>query len=148
MKRFEGDEYENNLELKLQHVSDKKYLKLYKIDTNLVNYNTGNLENSFYFSGYASRKNLFFDLETSIFTSLADSYSDKYEYFLPNISLTKGLYSEKFGYGDLQSLSLKVHNYDTNKTEKIFTNSLSWNLDRPFNEKKFNGTLLTQLKKF
>ena len=40
LKRFEGDEYENNLELKLQHVSDKKYLKLYKIDTNLVNYNT------------------------------------------------------------------------------------------------------------
>ena len=147
VKRFEGDEYENNLELKLQHVSDKKYLKLYKIDTNLVDYNTGNLENSLNFSSYSSRKNLFFDFETSIFTSLADSYSDKYEYFLPNISLTKGLFSEKFGYGDFDS-SLKVHNYDTNKTEKIFTNSLSWNLDRPFNEKKLNGTLLTQLKNF
>ena len=146
-KRFERDEIENNLELKLQHVSNRKYLKLYKIDTNLVNYNTGTLENSINFSSYASEKNLFFDLETSIFTSLADTYSDKYEYFLPNISVTKSLFSENYGYGDFNS-NLKIHNYDSNKTEKIFTNSLSWSLDRPFNEKIYNGTLLAQLKNF
>ena len=43
---------ENNLEINLQHVSDKKYLKLYKIDSNLVDYETETLENFIDFSLY------------------------------------------------------------------------------------------------
>lgn len=146
-KSFYNDENESNIKFKLQHVSDKKYLKLYKIDSNLVDYNTGTLENSFNFSNYNSEKDLYFDLETSIFTSLADNYSDKYEYLLPELSLTKSLFTEKNGYGDFNS-TLKIHNYETNKTEKIFTNSLKWNLDQPFNEKLFNSKILAEFKNF
>ncbi len=146
-KRIDGSNAENNMELKLQHVSNRKYLKLYKIDSNLVDYNTSTLENSFNFSSYISDKNLFIDFETSSFTSLSDNYNDKYEFLFPDVSLTKGLFSENFGYGDFSS-NLKIHNYDTNKTEKIFTNELSWNLDRPFNEKIYNGSLLAQFKNF
>ncbi len=146
-KTFKGEKSESNLELKFQEVSNKKYLKLYKIDTNLVNYNTGTLENSFNFSSYFDEKDLFFDFEASAFTSLADDYNDKYEYLLPSISLNRGLYTEDFGYGELLS-NLKVRNYDTNKTEKTLVNTLNWNLDRPFKEKKYIGTLLAQLKNF
>tara|TARA_B100000963_G_scaffold360919_1_gene393872 strand:- start:2132 stop:4531 length:2400 start_codon:yes stop_codon:yes gene_type:complete len=146
-KTFEGINAENNLELKLQHVSNRKYLKLYKIDTNLVDYSTDTLENSFNISSYYNEKDLFLNFETSSFTSLSDNYNDKYEYLLPNISLTRGLFSKKFGYGELYS-NLKVHNYDTNKTEKIFTNSLSWQLDRPFKEQSYSGALLAQIKNF
>ena len=146
-KSFKNKNTESNLELNLQHISDKKYLKLYKIDTNLVDYNTGTLENSINYSSYINEKDLFVDIEASSFTSLADTYSDKYEYLLPNISVTRGLFTENFGYGDFNS-NLKIHNYDTNKTEKIFVNELDWNLDRPFNEKIFSGQLLAQLKNF
>ena len=38
------------LDLTLQHVSNDKYLKLYRIDSNLVNYNTDTIENSFDFT--------------------------------------------------------------------------------------------------
>ena len=42
--------FDNSLELNLQEVSNDKYLKLYKIDSNLVNYDTETLENSFKFT--------------------------------------------------------------------------------------------------
>ena len=38
--------FENSLELNLQEVSNDKYLKLYKIESNLVDYNIQNFENS------------------------------------------------------------------------------------------------------
>ena len=144
-KSFKDENIESNLELNLQHVSNKKYLKLYKIDTDLVDPYTVTLENSLNYSSYIDEKDLFIDIEASSFTSLADTYSDKYEYFLPNISLTRGLFTENFGYGDLNS-NLKIHNYNTNKTEKIFVNSLDWNLDRPFNEKNLMANYYLNLK--
>ena len=46
-KKFKtNNSNENNLEINLQQVSDKKYLKLYKIDSNLVDYETSTLENT------------------------------------------------------------------------------------------------------
>ena len=147
VKNFYNDENESNIELKLQHVSDKKYLKLYRIDSNLVNYNTNTLENSFNFSNYNNKNDIFINFETSVFTSLADTYSDKYEYLLPELSLTKSLFTENKGYGDLSS-NFKIHNYETNKTEKIFTNSIQWNIDQPFDEKLLNGKIMAELKNF
>ena len=43
------DENENTFEINLQNVSDDKYLKLYKVDSNLVDSNIENLENSINF---------------------------------------------------------------------------------------------------
>ena len=53
--------FDNSLELNLQEVSNDKYLKLYKIDSNLVNYDTETLENSFKFTH--EKENLFFGLK-------------------------------------------------------------------------------------
>ena len=53
-----SDLEENDLEINLQQASDKKYLKLYKIDTNLVNYETNTLENTIDFNHYNDDKNL------------------------------------------------------------------------------------------
>ena len=144
-KNIIGKKTDNNLEINLQHVSNKKYLKLYKIDSNLVNYETGTLENTVDFSSYNDEKNLFFDFKTSVFTSLADTYSDKYEYILPEVNLTKNLYVNNFGYGDINS-NVKIHNYETNKTEKFFSNNLNWTFERPFSEKLHNGKILTSIK--
>ena len=146
-KDFNNDEIENNLEINLQHVSHKKYLKLYKIDSDLVNDDTNILENSLNLSSHNNDSDLFVDLKASSFTSLADNYNDKYEYFLPDISLTKNLVSKNFGYGDINT-NMKIHNFDTNKTKKILTNNFNWNLEQPFAEKKYNATLLSSIKNF
>ena len=146
-KNFTNDQIQNNLEINLQHISQKKYLKLYKIDSNLVNDETNILENTLNFSSQDNDKDLYVDVMASSFTSLADSYNDKYEYFLPDLHLTKNLTTENFGYGDFKS-NFKIHNYDTNKTKKILVNDFEWNIEQPFREKKFNGTLLSSFKNF
>ena len=51
IKNFIGkDNSENSLDIKVQKVSNDKYLKLYKIKSNLVDYNEDTLENSLNFS--------------------------------------------------------------------------------------------------
>ncbi len=143
-KRFmTNKQTENNLEINLQHVSDKKYLKLYKIDSNLVDYETETLENFIDFSHYDDDNNLSLAFRTSNYRTLKDSYNDKYEYIFPDITLNKNLFSEKFGNADLQT-NFKVHNYDTNKTEKLLVNNFDWELDRSNNF--FDSKFLTSLK--
>ena len=51
---------ENLLNLTVQNVSDDKYLKLYKINSNLVDYNQNTLENSIDF--IHENENIFLDL--------------------------------------------------------------------------------------
>ena len=52
VKKFDNNnsDSENSFDLSVQHVSNDKYLKLYKIKSNLVDYNTNNLENSLNFT--------------------------------------------------------------------------------------------------
>ncbi len=146
LKNFDKTENINqNLEVNLEHVSDKKYLKLYKIDSNLVNYETEVLENFIDYSVIDDEKNHFYSLNASAYRTLADSYNDKYEYILPEIDYDKQLFSNKFGYGNFKS-NLKVHNYDTNKYKKTLINNFNWEIDRPFSEKIFKGKILSDLK--
>mgnify|MGYP003314297636 CR=1 FL=1 len=50
-KSFKGkNNSDNTLNITLQDVSDDKYLKLYKINTNLVDYNADTLENTIDFT--------------------------------------------------------------------------------------------------
>ena len=115
---FQGkNNSENNFELTVQKVSDDKHLKLYRIDTNLANYETDTLENTLDFSH--TNKDLFLGLRASAYETLKENYNDKYEFILPDIVFAKNLFSSsKFGIADFQS-NLKVHNFDTNKTKKF-----------------------------
>ena len=99
-------------------------MKLYRIDSNLVNYNTDTIENSFDFTHES--ENLFFGFETSLYETLKEDYDDKYEYILPEITFDKNLFNnEKIGILDLSS-NYKVHNYDTNKLTNFLVNNLHW----------------------
>ena len=146
LKNFDSsDNINNNLEVNLQHVSNKKYLKLYKIDSKLVDYETEVLENYLDFSRINEEKNTFLSINASTYRTLADTYNDKYEYILPEVNYEKQLFNSKYGYGDFDS-NLKVHNFDTNKYKKFLTNNFDWTIDRPFSEKFYTGKLLTKLK--
>jgi LPS-assembly protein len=146
VKNFNKSESINqNIEVNLQHVSNKKYLKLYKIDSNLADYETEVLENFINYSIANDDKNHFISLGASSYRTLANSYNDKYEYILPEMNYEKQLFNDKFGYGNFKS-DLKVQNYDTNKYKKTFINNLDLELDRPFSEKVYKGKLLSKLK--
>ena len=128
-KNFIGkNNSDNTLTVNLEEVSNKKYLKLYGIESLLANKNKDILENSLNFSH--QKDDLFFGLNTSVYRSIKDDYDDKYEYILPNVTLDKNLFSNnKIGVMDIQS-NLQVRNYDTNKTEKFLVNDLSWDIKK------------------
>ncbi len=114
----------NSLNVSIQHVSDDKYLKLYKIKSNLVDYNTDVLESTFDFTH--EKDDFFFGLNASLFETLKTDYNDKYEYIFPDILIDKNLFSdEKYGNLDFQT-NLKAHNYDTNKLENFLVNDFEW----------------------
>ena len=65
----------SSLKFKVQEVSNDKYLKLYKLDTDLVDYNTQTLENSIDFT--YENDDLFFGFNSSIYETLKENYTDK-----------------------------------------------------------------------
>ena len=125
VKSFKGkNNSESNLTLSVQDVSNDKYLKLYKIKSNLIDYSETFLKNSLNFTH--ENENIFFNLNASVYETLKESYNDKYEYILPELTLNKNLFSnDNFGSLDLQS-NLKIHNYDTNKTTNFLVNDFNW----------------------
>ena len=135
---------DNNLELTLQEISNDKYLKLYKIDTSLVDYQKDIIENSLNFTH--ENEDFFLGMTASSFETLKESYNDKYEYILPNLHFDKNLFSSlKYGNADLSS-NLKIHNYDTNKFSKFFINDIKWKSFKSNYLNYFNGQFLSQVK--
>ena len=136
--------FNNELEVNTQEVSNDKYLKLYKIDSNLVNYNTETLENSINF--YHERENLFFGLNASVFETLKSNYEDKYEYILPELTLDKNIFSKE-GIGNLELLTnYKVHNYDTNKFTNFLINNFNFESNDKVFKNLFNNKILANVK--
>ena len=116
---------ESTLSITSQNTSNDKYFKLYNIDTELVNSGVDTLENTLNFT-HTTDEN-FFGLNVSVYETLKSGYNDKYEYIYPEMIFNKNLLSSpSFGLIDLDS-SLKIHNYDTNKTSKFFVNNFNWN---------------------
>ena len=140
---YSEKESENNLEINLQYVTDKKYLKLYKVDSNLVDYETDTLENFLDFSHYNDENNFSLSMRVGNYRTLKDSYNDKYENIFPDLSLSKSLFSERFGSGEIQT-NFNVHNFDTNKTKKLLINNVDWEIEKSNNY--FDGKFLTSLK--
>ena len=140
-KNFSDQEdFESTLNINTQNVSNRKYLKLYKIKSNLVDYNKNTLENSIDYT--YSKDDLFFGFNMSVYETLNDSYNDKYEYILPNLTFDKNIFSkENFGDLDFQS-NLKANNYDTNKNTNFFINQFDFeSIDLYFNSKIKNNIL-------
>ena len=144
-KNFKGKKNStNNLSINIQDVSNDKYLKLYKIKSNLVDYNNDTLESSVNFTH--QKDGLFFGFEASIYETLKENYSDKYEYILPELTFDKYLFNdERFGSLDLQS-NFKVRNYDTNKLENFFINDFNWESKDFLPNNSLNTKLLGNIK--
>ncbi len=145
IKNFKGkDDSDNSINVTLQEVSNDKYLKLYKIKSNLVDYQKDTLENSFTFN--REDEDSFLGFQASAYETLKDGYNDKYEYILPDIIFDKNLFtSNKYGNLDLTS-NLNVHNYDTNKFKRFLVNDLDWNFRTNNFLSGVKGNLIGKLK--
>ena len=117
---------------------------MYKVKTDLVEYETDTLENSINFT--REDDDIFLGFKASAYETLKDDYNDKYEYILPEIVFDKNLFtSNKFGNADFQT-NFKVHSYDTNKSTKFFVNNIDWK-QRSFNHRSgITGNFLGKLK--
>jgi LPS-assembly protein len=138
------DNYETFLKMKFQDTSDDKYLKVYKIKTDLAEYEVNKLENAIEFSH--SNEDLLFDINAFMYENLEEGYNDKYEYILPNISLAKNLFkNDTYGFLDFKT-NFKVHNYDTNKYEKYLTNDFQWDSNILSFGSQYSNKFLAHLK--
>ena len=145
VKNFESNNaHKNTLELNLQEVSNDKYLKLYKIDSNLVDYNNETLENSIDFT--QERGNSFIGLNASVYETLKSDYNDKYEYILPELVFNTNLFSEEnFGNLEFQS-NYRVHNYDTNKLTNFLINDFNYESKDKIFSNFLNTKFLSNIK--
>ena len=144
VKNFESaDNSDNNFEISLQSVSDSKYLKLYKIKSNLAAYEVDTLESTVNFTH--QNDDIFIGLNASVYENLKDNYNDKYEYILPDVTLNKSLFINEYGSADLTS-NLKVHNYDTNKFTKFLINDFDWKYKNINFDSGLNGKILGKIK--
>ncbi len=145
VKNFKGkNNSDNTIELTIQELSNDKYLKLYKIKSNLVDYETDVLENSLTFN--RESEDSFLGFKASTYETLKDDYNDKYEYILPDVIYDRNLFaSNKFGSLDLTS-NLNIHNYDTNKFTKFLVNDLDWKFRTNIFTSGLKGNWIGKLK--
>lgn len=143
-KNFSNSDSNSTLNISTQNVSNDKYLKLYKIESNLVDYNIGNLENSINFTH--ENENTFFGLDASVYETLNENYNDKYEYILPEVTIDKNLISnDRIGNIDFTS-NYKAHKYDTNKFTNFLINDFNWNSKDIYFDNGLKGEFLGHFK--
>ena len=145
VKNFTGnDGSKNSFSLAIQDVSNDKYLKLYKINSNLVDYNKDTLENHINFTH--EKDDLFFGLNASIFETLKESYEDKYEYILPEITIDKNLLNnDKYGNLDLQQIFQHIYMIQIN-LKNFIVNDFDWTSKDIFLDSGLNTKILGNLR--
>ena len=112
----------SDLSLDVQYSSSDTYLKSYKLESPLINNDTGTLTSTFSFN--ASKEDLSLETNFIVYENLSDvSNGDKYEYVYPSYNVEKGLNTDLLSFGnfDLNS-SGYIKNYNTNVFEKVMIN--------------------------
>ena len=82
---------ESTLSITTQNANNDKYFKLYKINSELVNSEIDNLENTLRFTH--TDDEIFFGFNMSMYETLKNEYVDKYEYIYPELLFSKNLFS-------------------------------------------------------
>jgi LPS-assembly protein len=119
-----SSKYFDNVDLStnLQFTSGDTYLKTYKLNSPLINKDTGTLTSALKFS--ATKEDLSLEADFVVYENLNDvPDGDKYEYVYPSYNLKKDLFSDMLMSGSLNLNSNGfIKNYDTNVFEKVIVN--------------------------
>jgi len=113
---------DTNLSIDVQYSSNDTYLKSYKLESSLIDNETGTLTSALGFN--ASREDLSVEVDFIIYENLSDvADGDKYEYVYPSYNIRKDLYTEVLQSGrfNLNSNGF-IKNYNTNIFEKVMIN--------------------------
>ena len=134
----ESDDYESNLNLKVQKVSNDTYFRIHNINTTLVDYNNTDLKNEI---KYSFRKdNMYLDLSSSVYENLREKTNSRYEYIVPNILFGKSFFTERFGSIDIKTNAFSK-NYNVNQTVSSLTNDVIWSSGDYITTKGFVNSL-------
>ena len=116
---------QSNLEFKLEKTSNDTYLRANKLASPIIN-DYSVLENSLNLSMYSD--DFVIDTEFIIYENLDKDKTDRYEYILPEINLSKKIANKTPLKGDFVFNSKNLlKNYDTNISERININDLIFN---------------------
>ena len=118
----------SNLNINFEKTTNDTYLKLFKLESPLlIDRDLSTLNSHLKFT--ASKKDLDIQSSISIYEKLSGSNSDRYEFVLPDYSLSKTIETADYP-GFLEFYSSGSHNiFDTNKSETRLINDLSYSSD-------------------
>ena len=144
MNLFDSENKKSDLEINIEKLSNDTYLKVYDIDTSLVDKNKNILENIIDFS--YQNNDFFLGLTPGYYEDTNKNGNLRHEYLLP-LTIEKNIMAnEKYGFLDL-STNLRVRNYETNKQTNFFVNDLKWKSNQWLNkfgiQNYFEGLLKT-----
>ena len=136
-KEFDTNKYKNNININFEQASNDTYLKANKLGSPIIN-NYDVLENSIKLNMVSDETTI--GTEFIIFENLNKESSDKYEYILPRIELTKNVENKTTLDGNFVfETDNFIHNYNTNIYEKINTNNLIFRSFPKITKRGFNN---------
>ena len=114
---------DSEINIKLQSVSNEKYLKQYNVSSPIIE-SQNTLNSIIKFDGF--NDDLEFSISTEVYEDLSkENKNDRYEFILPNFNISKDLNTKLDGQLNLNSLGFNKI-YETNINEKIFVNNLTY----------------------
>ena len=113
----------SQLNIKLQSVSDEKYLKSHDIKSSIID-NQSTLNSTIEFNGF--KNNFEFQLSAEVYEDLGKSNeNDRFEYIFPNFNLNKNIETNLSGVLKVNSLGYNKL-FNTNTKEKVLINNLTY----------------------
>ena len=117
------DEKSSDLEINIQKTSNDTYLKVYDINSELVDKDQDVLENTINFN--YQNKDFYFGLTPSVFEDMTKQGNSRNEYLFPMAIEKNIMASEKYGFIDLES-NVRLRNYETDKQTNFLVNNFNW----------------------
>ena len=141
---IDEEEKKSSLQAKIEKVSNDTYIKIYDVNTSLVDKDKTVLENQLDF--IYQNKDFYFGLTPSVYEDTGKFGNLRHEYLLPLTIEKKIMSSEKYGFLDVGS-NVKIRNYETNKQSNFFVNNFNWKSNKWINsiglENYFGGLIKT-----
>ena len=123
---------QSNIELNLESVTNDEYLKVYKIEGDLINIDTNTLHS--YFSFDTKKNDIEFYTSLEVYEDLTKDKQSRHEFIYPNYTIQKRFLSQKGNDYVVKSYGSQ-RKYDTNIYEGIIINDFEFNTFSKFSSK-------------
>lgn len=135
----------NDLEVNINRISQKNYLKVNEINTQYVRQDITALNNNIILNSYENNKNL--TLKANIFENLNNENSNsKYEYAIPSIQYSN--FFNKFTQNINQKNTFEIKNTGGDSTQTTFNNIFDTVSDQNILPSGINNTFKTSFKNY